>query len=317
MVPVFEGGCRWWFPVFEGGCGWWFPVVEGGGRWWLPLTVGSAPWGSGGRPGGIVGGGPTWPRPGDGPDLSAPSSGAIYGGRSPVAPQFEPPRADPIRVGDVEARLVALRARIAAAGRNPDEVTIMAVTKAFGPDAADAALALGLETLGENYVQEMVAKVPLVRVPTGVRPEWHFIGRLQRNKVRHLVGLVDVIETLDRASLAREIARRMPAQRVFVQVNISGEAQKGGCAVADTTALVEEARGLGLRVEGLMGVAAAGDLDRARNQFRTLRELADDLALEQRSMGMTADLEAALAEGSTIIRVGSALFGPRPPRNPG
>ena len=238
------------------------------------------------------------------------------GGPSPVDSQSVPPRAEPIRVADVAARLAALRARITAAGRDPDDVTIMAVTKAFGPDAVDAALAVGLETLGENYVQEMVAKSPLVTVPVGVRPQWHFIGRLQRNKVRLLAGLVDVIETLDRSSLAREIARRLPAQRVFVQVNISGEPQKGGCAVGEVEALVGEARELGLRVEGLMGVAAAGDLSRAREQFRTLRELADDLGLEQRSMGMTADLEAALAEGSTIIRVGSALFGPRPPRNP-
>lgn len=231
-----------------------------------------------------------------------------------MASESEPPSGGPIRVADVAPRLEVLRERIAAAGRDPDDLTIMAVTKAFGPDAAEAALALGLNTLGENYVQEMVAKLTQVRVPEGVRPEWHFIGRLQRNKVRLLVGLVDVIETLDRPSLAREIARRMPSQRVFVQVNISEEPQKGGCAVGDTATLVNEARDLGLNVEGLMGVAAAGDLDRARSQFRTLRRLADELELRERSMGMTADLEAALAEGSTIIRVGSALFGPRAPR---
>ncbi len=216
----------------------------------------------------------------------------------------------------MRSRLESLRERISATGRDPEDVTIMAVTKAFGPEAAEAALSVGLRTLGENYVQEMVAKLPRVRVPDGVRPEWHFIGRLQRNKVRLLVGLVDVIETLDRVSLAREIARRMPAQRVYVQVNISEEPQKGGCAVSETAELVAAARDLGLDVQGLMGVAAAGDLGRARSQFRTLRVLAEELELPERSMGMTADLEAALAEGSTIIRVGSALFGPRPPRPP-
>lgn len=203
-----------------------------------------------------------------------------------------------------------VRDRIAAAGGDPERVLIVAVTKGFGVDAVEAALAGGATHLGENYAQELVTKA--AAVPDG--PVWHFIGQLQTNKVRSLAPHVALWETVDRPSLVAELAKRAPGARVLVQVNISGEAAKGGCAPDATADLVAEARERGLDVAGLMGVAEAGDLVRAQGQFARLAGLRADLGLAELSMGMTADLEAAVAEGATIVRVGRALFGARPPR---
>jgi pyridoxal phosphate enzyme (YggS family) len=203
-----------------------------------------------------------------------------------------------------------VRDRIAAAGGDPARVLIVAVTKGFGVDAVEAALAGGAVHVGENYAQELVAKAEAV--PEG--PVWHFIGGLQTNKVRSLVPHVALWETVDRSSLVAELAKRAPGARVLVQVNISGEEAKGGCEPAAAADLVAEAVERGLDVAGLMGVAEAGDLDRARRQFALLAGLRADLGLAELSMGMTADLEAAVAEGATIVRVGRALFGARPPR---
>lgn len=214
---------------------------------------------------------------------------------------------------NVPEGLERVRERIVAAGGDPAGVTIVAVTKAFGLDAVDAALDAGAVHLGENYAQELVAKAEAV----GERrqPVWHFIGGLQRNKVRALAPHVALWETVDRASLGAEIAKRAPGARVLVQINISDEEAKGGCTPAEAPDLVAELSGLGLDVAGLMGVAAAGDLARARAQFAGLAAIRGDLGLAELSMGMSADLEAAVAEGATIVRVGSALFGPRPPRS--
>lgn len=212
----------------------------------------------------------------------------------------------------VRAGLDAVRDRIGAAGGDPERVTVVAVTKGFGVDAVDAALAAGAVHLGENYAQELVAKDD-TRAP-GPEPVWHFIGGLQRNKVRALAGRVSLWESVDRLSLGAEIARRDPGARVLVQVNISEEASKGGCRPAEAEDLVGALGDLGLDVAGLMGVAAPGDGSRARGQFASLAALAHALGLPELSMGMSADLESAVAEGATIVRVGTALFGPRPPR---
>lgn len=211
----------------------------------------------------------------------------------------------------VEERVTALRDRIdrIADGR---EITIVAVTKGFGLDAVLAALRCGLSCVGENYAQELLAKAGAL--PADAAPEWHFLGRLQRNKVRSLAPVIDLWQSVDRAELIDEIARRAPGARVLVQANLSGESQKGGAALAETPALVERAREAGLLVEGLMGVGPEGVPEQARSGFRALVALADQLALPCRSIGMTADLEVALQEGSTMIRVGGALFGPRPAR---
>lgn len=206
---------------------------------------------------------------------------------------------------DVAGRLQEVRARIAAAGGDLERVRVVAVTKTFGADAVRAAVAAGLADCGESRAQELLAKAPEV---DGAR--WHFVGRLQTNKVRLLAGVVSLWQSVDRPDVVDEIARRAPGARILVQVNVSAEPQKGGCEPAEVAALVSSARDSGLEVAGLMCVPAA---EEPRAGFRLLRSLADDLGLEERSMGMSGDLEVAVEEGSTMVRVGTALFGPRPP----
>jgi pyridoxal phosphate enzyme (YggS family) len=215
----------------------------------------------------------------------------------------------------VAERLERLRARIHSAGGGR-EVAVVAVTKGFGADAVRVALGLGLTVVGENYAQELVAKAAeLDAAPvSGAVPVWHFLGRLQRNKVRHLTPIVAVWESVDRAELVDEIAKRAPGASVFVQANLSGEAQKGGAVLDAVPDLVARARDVGLAVDGLMGVGPAGDPEGSRPGFRALVALADRLALPQCSIGMSNDLEVAVQEGATLVRVGTDLFGPRPPR---
>lgn len=213
-------------------------------------------------------------------------------------------RIDP---ADVALRLERVRERIGSVGG--DGVRVVAVTKGFGADAIEAAVACGLTDVGENYAQELAEKVPLLGCE---RPRIHFIGRLQTNKVRHLAPLVDVWQTIDRDHAATEVARRAPGARVLVQVNVSGEPQKGGCPPTEAEVLVARCRDLGLEVLGLMTVGRTGTPDDARAGFRLLTSLADGLGLPERSMGMTDDLEVAVSEGATMVRIGTALFGARP-----
>jgi pyridoxal phosphate enzyme (YggS family) len=212
----------------------------------------------------------------------------------------------------VRAGLGEVRERIVAAGGDPERITVVAVTKGFGVEAVEAAREAGATHVGENYAQELLAKAEAMA--PGPAPLWHFIGGLQTNKVRQVAHLVDLWESVDRPSVGAEVAKRAPGARVLAQVNISGEATKSGCPPENTATLVSELRDLGLDVRGLMGVAAPGDDEQARAQFGRLAEQAAALELAELSMGMTADLEAAVAEGATIVRVGTALFGPRPPR---
>ena len=212
---------------------------------------------------------------------------------------------------ELQERIAQVRDRIVAAGGDPDAITLLAVTKGFGPEVALAAAAAGMVDLGENYAQELVAKAPVV-TDAGFAVCWHAIGRLQRNKVRSLAGIVSLWQTVDRLDLGREIAKRAPGAAVLVQVNVSDEPQKGGCAPDATAELVGALVDEGLDVQGLMTVGRTGSPDEARGGFALLRRLADDLDLPVRSMGMSGDLEAAVAEGATLVRVGSALFGPRP-----
>lgn len=209
----------------------------------------------------------------------------------------------------VAERLAALRARVERAGGDPRAITIVGA-KPPSVEACREALAAGLTDLGENRAQELLAKAGAI---DGV--SWHFIGRLQTNKVRGLAPVIALWESIDRPELVDELERRAPAARILVQVNISAEAQKGGCDPDGTVALVERARGAGLEVLGLMGIGPEGDAERTRAGFRLLAVLADHLDLPVRSMGMTSDLEVAVEEGSTMIRVGSGLFGPRSRRD--
>jgi pyridoxal phosphate enzyme (YggS family) len=213
-----------------------------------------------------------------------------------------------IRADEVAPRLALVRERIEHAGGDPAAVGVVAVTKGFGPDAIDAAVEAGCTMIGENYAQELLPKLAAATVPL---PTVHFIGRLQSNKVRALAGHIDVWESVDRASLVDEIARRCPGAVVFVQVNVSEEPHKGGCEPADTASLVARARSSGLDVRGLMAVGRTGGPDAARAGFRQLRLLADELGIRDRSMGMSEDLDVAVQEGATLVRVGTALFGMR------
>lgn len=211
---------------------------------------------------------------------------------------------------EVGPRLEAVRARIAAAGGDLDRVRIVAVTKGQPPEAAATALALGLLDLGESYAQELVPKAAAL---AGRGARWHFVGRLQRNKVRLVAPHVHLWQSVDRLPLAAEVARRAPGARVLVQVNASGVEHQGGCPPAEVPTLVDRCRDLGLAVEGLMAIGPQGTDAEVRAAFRRVRELADRLDLPERSMGMSGDLEQAVAEGATIVRIGTALFGPRRP----
>lgn len=208
----------------------------------------------------------------------------------------------------------AVRARIVEAcvrcGRDPAQVTLVAATKTVAPERIAAS---GIVDVGENRVQELLAKQDALG-RDGYR--WHFIGRLQRNKVRKVVGRVTLIHGIDSPSLLEAVDRAAHdlsvVQRVLVEVNLSGEATKGGCAPAGVAALVEA--GLGMRhvsIRGLMTVPAPGDVAHARAAFRDLAALAREHDLPELSMGMSDDFEAAVEEGATIVRVGSAIFGER------
>ena len=224
--------------------------------------------------------------------------------------------------GALPERLAHVRAEIArrqaTAGRT-EPVTIVAVTKGFGLDAVEAALAAGLADVGENRVQEALEKLD---TPTGRRATWHLVGHLQRNKAKHVVGRFALIHSLDSAELADELDKRAAAhgakQRVLLQVNVAGEAQKSGCAPADAPKVGRRiAAQPHLALEGLMTIAPfTDDTDVQRRTFRGLRVLRDALQeeglwLPTLSMGMSADYGVAVEEGATVIRLGTVLFGPR------
>jgi pyridoxal phosphate enzyme (YggS family) len=227
-----------------------------------------------------------------------------------------PPPAPPAAV--VAERAEAIRRRIAEAGRDPAEVRVVAVTKGFGIDAVRAALGAGLEHIGENYAAELVAKADALaggdEAGAPVRAAWHYLGAVQRRRVRDLAPVVAWWETVSRAVEGEAIAGRAPGATVLVEVETTGAVGRNGAPPAAVPALVERLRDLGLDVRGLMTVGPAGDAEAARAAFRTTARLAAKLGLAELSMGMTDDLEVAVAEGSTMVRVGRALFGERPAR---
>lgn len=210
--------------------------------------------------------------------------------------------------------LAHVRDRIVAAGGDLAAVRIVAVTKGFGPEAMAAALANGAADVGENYAQEAVTKMGALAADRAAL-RLHFIGHLQSNKVKLLAPHVALWQTVDRPSIADAVARHAPGAEVLVQVNVSDEPQKGGCAPGAAAALVDAAVGRGLTVRGLMTVGRTGTPAEARPGFALLRSLCDRMHLPVCSMGMTDDLDVAVAEGATMVRVGSALFGMRPSRS--
>jgi pyridoxal phosphate enzyme (YggS family) len=212
-------------------------------------------------------------------------------------------------------RLGAIRERIRIAGGD-DQVVIVGVTKGHPASVVRTAIAAGVDQIGESYAQEWAKKSAelgdLVSGPDVVR---HFIGQLQTNKVRAVAPIVDVFQTVDRPSLVEALATRASAARVMVQVDLAGVSGRGGVALGEAPALVERATSAGLVVEGLMGVAPVPDPDDravSRRAFERLRDLRDQLGLRVLSIGMSDDLEDAVAEGSTMVRIGTDLFGPRP-----
>jgi pyridoxal phosphate enzyme (YggS family) len=210
--------------------------------------------------------------------------------------------------------LARVRDRIAAAaaraGRDPATVTLVGASKTVPADRIAAALDAGLTDVGENRAQELLAKAPVLATRAHP-PRWHFVGKLQRNKVAGLVPWVTCWQSVDRIALGEAIARRAPGARVLVEVNLGAEPTKGGCAPADAGTLVDGLRALDLRVDGLMTVAPQeGD---PRRWFAALRDIGATLGLADLSMGMSDDYEEAVEEGATIVRVGRAIFGPRPP----
>lgn len=223
---------------------------------------------------------------------------------------------------DIEGRLDEVRARIASAaarsGRDESEVTLVAVGKSFSADVVARAVRAGATDLGENRAQEMKEKA--IALPAV--PRWHFIGHLQTNKARDVVGVAHLIHSVDRIGLAEEISRRARAggltQDVLIEVNVSGEATKHGVEPAAATALAEQVAALGdLRVRGLMTMAPfTEDPERSRPFFSDLRTIGERLLsvipeAAELSMGMTRDFEVAIEEGATLVRVGEAIFGPR------
>ncbi len=206
-------------------------------------------------------------------------------------------------------------------GRKAEEVKLLAAAKSQSVELVRAAVAAGVRLVGENYVQEAREKKQAIAAIL----EWHMIGHLQRNKVKMAVDLFDVIESLDSVALARELdkegQKREKQIRAFIEVNLAGEESKSGIARAQAPALAAAVGEMGhVRVEGLMTVPPFREqLEEVRPYFRELRELKEELEslripnvdLKELSMGMTHDYSVAVEEGSTIVRIGTALFGPR------
>jgi len=243
--------------------------------------------------------------------------------------------------GSIPQNLAKVHARIQDAeriwGRTPGSVSLLAVSKTFGIDAVVSALAAHQLAFGENYVQEGIQKIAALeqlgpRPANAIgRPCWHFIGPLQSNKTRAVAEHFDWVHTIDRERIGRRLAEQRPAAlgplQVCVQVNVSGEATKSGCAPEEALALVESLLALpALCLRGIMAIPEAtpeiteqrAAFARARSVFESVRDAFPGIpalsAWDTLSMGMSADLESAVAEGATLVRVGSAIFGARPPR---
>ncbi|MCF8177474.1 MAG: YggS family pyridoxal phosphate-dependent enzyme [Sulfuritalea sp.] len=227
----------------------------------------------------------------------------------------------------IAANLQAVRARVAAAcnaaGRAPESVQLLAVSKTWPANSVYEAVAAGQRAFGENYAQEAVDKMAELARPGLERDlEWHFIGPLQSNKTRLVAENFSWVHSIDRLKIAERLAAQRPPNseplQVCIQVNVSGETSKSGCAVEHTSALAHSLAALkGMCLRGLMAIPAPSeDRELQRKQFAMLRRLSEQLKseglkLDTLSMGMSHDLEAAIMEGATIVRVGTAIFGSR------
>jgi len=223
----------------------------------------------------------------------------------------------------IAANLQAVKARIAAAcrtvGRDPSAVQLVAVSKTFGVDAVREAARAGQRDFGENYVQEGAEKI---HATSDLKLHWHYIGPIQGNKTRPIAERFDWVHTIEREKIAMRLSQArdpaLPPLQVCIQVNVSGEASKSGVAPDGVAALARSVTALPrLKLRGLMAIPEpTDDMALARRRFAQLRAIKDELnrgglGLDTLSMGMSADLEAAIAEGATLVRIGTALFGQR------
>ena len=232
-------------------------------------------------------------------------------------------------VESIATRAAEARERIARAGADPELVRIVAVTKGFGPERVVAAFAAGLADFGENYADELISKWETV----GHDARWHFLGAVQRNKVGRLARFVDCWQAVARVVEGEAIMRhrggishrpagidtepaagQAHAPSILVEVDTTGLDRRGGCAPEEVPGVVSGLREIGCRVDGLMTVAPAGDPIVARSAFDRVARLREELGLAELSMGMSSDLEQAVAAGATMVRLGTCLFGPRPQR---
>lgn len=216
------------------------------------------------------------------------------------------------REGEIALAVQRLRSNLDDLGGS--SVRIVAVAKGFPWSDVRAALSNGVTMIGENYAQEILHKYG--SIPLGERPAVHFIGRLQSNKIPQLIPFVSTWQTVDRDRLVGEIARRAPGSEIMIQVNFTGEADKGGCDPVDLESLVARARRHDLVVAGLMVVGpTSGERDLTRRVFAEAARRRVDLGLVELSMGMSGDIDLAVEAGSTMVRVGSLVFGSRPPKD--
>lgn len=219
----------------------------------------------------------------------------------------------------ITERVIEVQARVdsstLASGRTLGSVKLIAATKTVPVANILTAIKAGITDLGENRAQELTAKAPAVAAHSEVH--WHFIGSLQRNKVKVLAPWVTLWHSIDRIELGETIARVAPKARVLIEVNVAAEPNKSGCRVTEVPSLVDALREQGLAVAGLMAIPPprSNESDPIRH-FAALRILAESLDLTELSMGMTDDYELAISEGATMVRVGRGLFGDRPPRAP-
>jgi PLP dependent protein len=212
----------------------------------------------------------------------------------------------------VVERLAGLRRRIEAAGADPEGVRIVAVTKGFDFAAVEAAMRAGLVDIGENRVDELLAKAARGSELAGT-PCWHYLGAIQRRRVPALAPVVGLWQTVARLVEGAAIATHAPGAPVLVQVDAAGRPGQNGCPIAEVPRLVEDLRALALEVRGLMLLAPRGEPTETRRVMRAVADTGRALGLAELSMGMTDDLDEAVSEGATIVRIGRGLFGERPP----
>ncbi len=250
-----------------------------------------------------------------------------FGDDGQVRDQFESRHGESTTAGKFElvpSRLGVVTKAIEDSGRDPASITIVAVTKALGIEAVSAAMSVGLSDLGENYAAELVAKAQSLQTGDGaprppdpiasLAPRWHYLGAIQRRKVRDLAPYVSCWQSVSRKVEIDEIALHKPGAEIFVQVNVTGLPGRNGCEPVEVETVAIYARSQGLRLRGLMAVGALGGPEAARPGFKVLANLGARIGVDELSMGMSDDYLVAIEEGSTMVRLGRTLFGERPKR---